>query len=126
MVLTLRILSKNTIQISITNDARSNSWSNSIVWNTLVGNGAYGIELSDSSVNNVIHHNDFLANGQNTSQACDNGMNNQWYDETVLEGNYWITMELAVILSMGQQEREIPLPRSLPIDIGFRKQRLKA
>ncbi|MFX0171213.1 MAG: NosD domain-containing protein [Candidatus Hodarchaeota archaeon] len=62
---------------------------NSIVGNTLVGNGVYGIELSDDSANNVIHHNDFIANGQNTSQACDNGMNNQWYDETVLEGNYW-------------------------------------
>jgi hypothetical protein len=55
----------------------------------LVGNGAYGIELSDDSANNVIHHNDFIANGQNTLQACDNGTTNQWYDDTVLEGNYW-------------------------------------
>jgi hypothetical protein len=55
----------------------------------LVGNGAYGIELFDDSAINIIHHNDFITNGQNTSQACDNGMNNQWYDETVLEGNYW-------------------------------------
>jgi parallel beta-helix repeat protein len=62
---------------------------NSIVGNTLVGNGVYGIGLSDVSDYNVIHHNDFIANGQNTSQACDNGTNNQWYDETVLEGNYW-------------------------------------
>jgi parallel beta-helix repeat protein len=62
---------------------------NSIVWNIMVGNGAYGIELSDDSANNIIHHNDFIANGQDTSQACDNGMNNQWYDDTGLEGNYW-------------------------------------
>jgi hypothetical protein len=54
----------------------------------LVGNG-YGIELSEDSDNNVIHHNDFIANGQYTSQAWDTGMNNQWHDETVLEGNYW-------------------------------------
>ncbi|MHA2247682.1 MAG: right-handed parallel beta-helix repeat-containing protein [Candidatus Hodarchaeales archaeon] len=67
---------------------RSSDYS-SIVWNTLVGNGAYGIELSDDSANNVIHHNDFIANGQNTLQACDNGTTNQWYDDTVLEGNYW-------------------------------------
>jgi parallel beta-helix repeat protein len=61
----------------------------SLVWNALVGNGAYGVTLSDDSYNNIIHHNNFIANGQNTSQACDNGGNNQWYDETLLEGNYW-------------------------------------
>jgi parallel beta-helix repeat protein len=62
---------------------------NYIAWSTLVGNGGYGIELSDESDDNFIHQNDFIANGQDTSQACDNGTNNQWYDETVLEGNYW-------------------------------------
>ena len=58
----------------------------------LVGNGEYGIQLSDDSDNNAIHHNSFFANGQNNlknSQACDNGTYNLWYDETLLEGNYW-------------------------------------
>ncbi|MFW9906598.1 MAG: NosD domain-containing protein, partial [Candidatus Thorarchaeota archaeon] len=62
---------------------------NTISWNILVGNEVYGIGISDNSASNVIHHNDFIVNGQDTSQACDNGRNNQWYDETVLEGNYW-------------------------------------
>ena len=62
---------------------------NSIVWNTLVENGAYGIELSHYSAKNVIHHNDFIGNGHYTSQASDDCTNNTWYDETVLEGNYW-------------------------------------
>ncbi|MFX0050517.1 MAG: NosD domain-containing protein [Candidatus Hermodarchaeota archaeon] len=63
---------------------------NSIVWNILAGNGAYGIELSVGSDINAIHHNDFIENGQNTSQACDDGWYNQWFDDTVLEGNYWL------------------------------------
>ena len=65
------------------------SFNDLIVWNMLVGNGAYGIELSGDSDINVIHHNDFVANGQNTSQAYDNGTDNQWYEETTMEGNYW-------------------------------------
>lgn len=59
-----------------------------IMWNKLRENGGFGLELSDSD-NNSIHHNSFIQNGQNTSQACDDGLNNQWYDDTVLEGNYW-------------------------------------
>lgn len=61
----------------------------SIVWNTLVGNGAYGIELCYYSANNALHYNDFIRNGQYTSQAYDDGTNNTWYDDTVFEGNYW-------------------------------------
>jgi parallel beta-helix repeat protein len=63
--------------------------SNLIVWNTLVGNGDYGIGVSEDSENNYIHHNSFISNGQNNSQAFDNGTSNQWHDETLREGNYW-------------------------------------
>ncbi|MHA2075177.1 MAG: NosD domain-containing protein, partial [Candidatus Hodarchaeales archaeon] len=62
---------------------------NSIVWNTLIGNGDYGISIDLNSDNNTIHHNSFVANTQHESQAYDDGMNNQWYDETLLEGNRW-------------------------------------
>jgi parallel beta-helix repeat protein len=67
----------------------SNSDYNSIVWNRLSGNGDYGIYLDLNSDNNTIHHNSFVANTQHESQASDDGMNNQWYDETLLEGNSW-------------------------------------
>jgi parallel beta-helix repeat protein len=62
---------------------------NLIICNKLSENSGYGLELSEFSDNNSIHHNSFIQNGQNTSQACDDGLNNQWYDDTVLEGNYW-------------------------------------
>ncbi len=62
---------------------------NFLVWNRLVGNGDYGLYSSMGSDNNSIHHNSFIANGKHNSQAYDDGLNNQWYDEIVLEGNYW-------------------------------------
>ncbi|MFX0172348.1 MAG: hypothetical protein ACFE9L_10535 [Candidatus Hodarchaeota archaeon] len=36
-----------------------------------------------------IHQNNFIGNGLYASQAYDNGTNNQWYNETTMEGNYW-------------------------------------
>lgn len=62
---------------------------NSIVWNTILNNGYYGVSLNLFSENNIIHHNCFIANGLEESQAIDDGWNNQWYDQTVLEGNSW-------------------------------------
>lgn len=52
----------------------------------MLRNGDYGIEVSQGSDNNSIHHNSFIENEQ---QAYDGGTNNQWYDDTVLEGYYW-------------------------------------
>jgi parallel beta-helix repeat protein len=67
----------------------SSSDLNFILWNTLCENGIYGLILSGHySYNNSIHHNLFLENGQNP-QGYDSGRNNHWYDETLLEGNYW-------------------------------------
>ena len=42
----------------------------------------------------MIHHNSFVNNNQGgtpfgTSQACDKGMNNVWYDIETNEGNWW-------------------------------------
>jgi parallel beta-helix repeat protein len=62
---------------------------NSVIWNSLVENGNFGIELDEESGNNFIHHNNFLRNGQDDSQASDDGENNQWFNQKVLEGNYW-------------------------------------
>ena len=62
---------------------------NSVTWNSLVENGNFGIGLDEESGNNFIHHNNFLTNGQDDSQASDNGVNNQWFNQKVLEGNYW-------------------------------------
>ena len=61
-----------------------------IKYNSLQENENYGVYLLSDSVNNVIHHNFFLYNNlEGTSQACDNGRTNTWYDTNTLEGNQW-------------------------------------
>ncbi len=61
-----------------------------ITYNLLQENERYGVYLSSSSDNNLIHHNTFVDNNLGgTSQACDNGTSNFWYDPEVKEGNYW-------------------------------------
>ncbi|MFX0053171.1 MAG: nitrous oxide reductase family maturation protein NosD [Candidatus Hermodarchaeota archaeon] len=112
--------------IRLEHSFRGSSDNNSIVWNTLARNGAYGIALSEESANNVILHNNFITNGQNTSQACDNGTNNQWYDETVLEGNHWSdytgTGNYSIAGSAGAMDpypllSPLPIPTSSPYTI---------
>jgi parallel beta-helix repeat protein len=50
----------------------------------------YGIRLGKESCNNTIYLNFFINNNQeNEKQACDEGENNTWYEETLKEGNYW-------------------------------------
>lgn len=61
-----------------------------LTYNTLQDNIMYGVFLSDTSMNNVVHHNNFIDNNQEgISQACDNGNGNTWYDSDKLKGNYW-------------------------------------
>ncbi len=61
-----------------------------VTYNLLQENEDYGVYSPSSSNNNLIHHNNFVNNNiGGTSQACDYGTNNTWYDLTYLEGNYW-------------------------------------
>ncbi len=61
-----------------------------ITYNLLQENVEHGVNLDSDSDNNLIHHNTFVNNNLGgTSQACDDGTNNYWYDTTTLEGNYW-------------------------------------
>ncbi|GAG80118.1 unnamed protein product, partial [marine sediment metagenome] len=60
-----------------------------LYFNLLQENGGYGIYIQDSE-NNLIHNNNFVDNNLGgTSQAYDDGTNNNWYDLTYFEGNYW-------------------------------------
>jgi parallel beta-helix repeat protein len=81
---------------SLTNNNCSNNWygiflgesdSNLLRWNYLGYNG-YGVFVTSGSDNNLIHHNSFIYN-TNSSQAIDDGINNQWFDSSTNEGNYW-------------------------------------
>ncbi len=95
-------------EVVLTNNVCSNNMggifldnSNSclITYNLLQENERSGIVLGygfryptlDKLNNNILHHNNFVDNNQNSSspQAWDHGTNNTWYDPETLEGNYW-------------------------------------
>ncbi|UJG41297.1 MAG: right-handed parallel beta-helix repeat-containing protein [Candidatus Heimdallarchaeum aukensis] len=78
-------ISKNTI--GLTFDLTNHSI---ITFNSFEENEQYAIIIDSSSSSNLIHHNTFVDNNlQGTSQACDNGNNNTWYDQSTKTGNYW-------------------------------------
>ncbi|MFW9853061.1 MAG: nitrous oxide reductase family maturation protein NosD [Candidatus Thorarchaeota archaeon] len=61
-----------------------------ITYNALLENNLYGLYLQSGSDNNVIHHNTFHFNNLGgTSQAYDDGNNNQFYEIATNQGNYW-------------------------------------
>ncbi len=59
--------------------------------NLFESNEEYGVEIDVYCSENIFHHNDFIDNNLEvaTSQAKDGGINEIWYDSTMLEGNYW-------------------------------------
>ena len=61
-----------------------------VSYNLLQDNGLYGIYMFEESNNNIIHHNAFINNNPTGfSQAFDSSVNNTWYDETSVGGNFW-------------------------------------
>lgn len=61
---------------------------NEISYNWINNSVTYGVSINYASDYNIIHHNYFTDSGE-TSQAYDDGENNDWYDDTVNEGNIW-------------------------------------
>jgi len=60
------------------------------IFNRFQRNSQYGIYLNYQSDGNIIHHNDFIKNNVlGSSQAYDDGENNNFYDSNTNEGNYW-------------------------------------
>jgi parallel beta-helix repeat protein len=58
--------------------------------NLFESNGEYGLELTETSIENVVYHNNFIDNFPGgMSQARDSSGNNVWYNEALLEGSYW-------------------------------------
>jgi len=67
----------------------SSSHGNEITYNNFTNNSNEGIKIGSCS-DNKIHHNNFFENNlSDVSQCEDNGLNNSWYDNYTLEGNYW-------------------------------------
>jgi len=69
------------------------SSANSLSYNYLINNFLWGMVLDKNSHHNIIHHNTFINNNvyysDGSSQAKDDGYDNIWYDQEMLEGNYW-------------------------------------
>jgi len=60
----------------------------SIIHNLIEGTNGYSIVIESNY--NTIYHNSFVKNHlEGKSQAKDDGLNNVWYNQTLLEGNYW-------------------------------------
>ena len=73
-----------------------------ITRNTVVGNGGHGISLIRDSTGNMVYNNTMARNGgigsyewdyiysyTISSQGCDEGRGNMWYDEETQTGNKW-------------------------------------
>ena len=61
----------------------------SLTFNLFQENIGVGLNVGGSS-NCNIHHNSFIDNNlEGSSQACDDGVNNTWFDYSTLEGNYY-------------------------------------
>ena len=64
-----------------------------VLYNNIIGNSLYGLEIDMISDGLIIHHNNFINNQVATSQAQEDSsltkINATWYDIGLLEGNYW-------------------------------------
>lgn len=90
---------------------------NCLVFYNLVTNCIdYGLILNEYADNNVIYNNDFVENKWlGTSQAYDDGVNNTWYNITLLEGNYWSDWSGVGNYSIDGIARNVdPYPSHLP------------
>jgi parallel beta-helix repeat protein len=69
------------------------SYRNNIMRNDIIDNDEYGIihmVCEGGGGNNVFHHNNFYYNNQGDIQACNFGVDTDfWYSEIDEEGNYW-------------------------------------
>ncbi len=59
-----------------------------LIGNLFIENDGYGVKLCPLS-NGQLFHNSFLMNNNRSIQAVDNGTNNQWFNVSTQEGNYW-------------------------------------
>ncbi len=87
-----------------------------ITYNALLDNNLYGVYLEAGSDNNVIHHNTFHNNNLGgTSQAYDDGNNNQFYEIATNQGNYWSTWLSGSYSIDGSANSEDPYPLGEPL-----------
>ncbi|UJG42602.1 MAG: right-handed parallel beta-helix repeat-containing protein [Candidatus Heimdallarchaeum endolithica] len=86
----------NTVTDNVISESRRNGLgvggsNNHLSSNMLFNNSNYGLYIYKSASNNFISRNVFFKNnqGNNLSQAFDDGVNNTWFDPVYSIGNYW-------------------------------------
>jgi len=86
----------NTVTDNVISESRENGLfvsgsNNHLSSNVLFNNSEYGMFIHKSASNNFISRNVFFKNnqGNNLSQAFDDGINNTWFDPVYSIGNYW-------------------------------------
>jgi len=89
---------------------------NTINSNLVANNEEIGIEIQSGS-NNKIYRNSFINNNESVEfQAEDNSVNNSWFDELTLEGNYWQGWNVSLPYPIqGSANNFDPYPLASPI-----------
>jgi len=84
--------------------------------NAFIENNKYALFLETGSDENVIHHNTFHYNNLGgMSQACDNGLNNAFYEATTNQGNYWSNWQSGSYFIDGSANSVDPYPLGEPL-----------
>ena len=82
---------RNTFKDNVYKGITAASVDNSVFYeNVFESNGEWGLEFTETSENNLVYHNNFIDNCPvGIAQGRDSSGNNLWYNEALLEGNYW-------------------------------------
>ncbi|MFX1568654.1 MAG: NosD domain-containing protein [Promethearchaeota archaeon] len=82
-IISENLLIHNYIAISLLDNSMNN-----LVYENRIERNERGMELIDSSSNNLIYHNSFI---KNLEDVLEYSSINNWYNDQLLEGNYWDT-----------------------------------
>lgn len=96
----------------------SSSERNIVKFNEFINNTREGVKLEITNFNSI-HHNSFYFNNLGLlSQAKDQGLNNTWFDELTLEGNWWNEWTNSTPYPLlGDKNNTDPYPLASPISL---------
>jgi len=96
----------------------SSSERNTVKFNEFINNTRESVKLEITNFNSI-HHNSFYFNNLGLlSQAKDQGLNNTWFDELTLEGNFWNEWSNSTPYPLlGDKNNTDPYPLASPISL---------
>jgi len=91
---------------------------NIFVLNNFITNLGFAILMNNdtTTIQNAIHHNNFIDNNLGFIQCCEDG-SNIWFESSTSEGNYWSDWTEGVYVIDGVSSSMDMFPLSSPIDI---------